>query len=62
MITNSDLTADEKQNRTLAFILLNISGAAYYCPMCIVTGAREAYGGKKRRCAIAQENEISPAS
>jgi hypothetical protein len=31
MITNDDLTADEKQNWTLAFILLNIFGAALYC-------------------------------
>jgi hypothetical protein len=31
MITNDGLTADEKQNWTLAFVLFNIFGAAYYC-------------------------------
>jgi hypothetical protein len=31
MITNDDLSADEKQNWTFAFILLNIFGAAIYC-------------------------------
>jgi hypothetical protein len=31
MITNRDLTADERQNWTFAFLLLNIFGAALYC-------------------------------
>jgi hypothetical protein len=31
MITNRDLTADERQNWTFTFILLNIFGAALYC-------------------------------
>ena len=31
MITSDDLSADEKQNWTFVFILLNIFGAAIYC-------------------------------
>jgi hypothetical protein len=31
MLTNDDLSADEKQNWTFGFILLNIFGAALYC-------------------------------
>ena len=31
MITNNELTSDEKQNWVWAFVLLNIFGAALYC-------------------------------
>jgi hypothetical protein len=31
MITNDDLTADERQTWTFLFVLLNIFGAALYC-------------------------------
>jgi hypothetical protein len=31
MVTNSDLSADEKQRWTFIFIILNIFGAAMYC-------------------------------
>ena len=31
MVTNNDLSSDEKQNWTFAFILLNIFGALLYC-------------------------------
>jgi hypothetical protein len=31
MVTNDDLSADEKQNWTFTFVLLNIFGATLYC-------------------------------
>jgi len=31
MITNDDLTADERRTWTFLFVLLNIFGAALYC-------------------------------
>jgi hypothetical protein len=60
MISNDDLTADEKQDWTLAFILLESLAQSTIASMCIVTGATEVYGDEKRRCGALKKRRSPP--